>query len=114
MTASKASWTILEVLQWTTARFQERGIGSPRLDAELLAAHAFGLTRVHLYTQFDRPLLDGEDAGGGLGEIAEDTDRPGLVPGRRPRRDPSRVDHVGVDGAKPGDDAPLDVQHASV
>jgi release factor glutamine methyltransferase len=63
VTASKASWTILEVLQWTTARFQERGLGSPRLDAELLAAHAFGLTRVHLYTQFDRPLLPAELAG---------------------------------------------------
>jgi release factor glutamine methyltransferase len=60
VTASKTSWTILEVLQWTTARFQERGLSSPRLDAELLAAHAFGLTRVHLYTQFDRPLLPPE------------------------------------------------------
>jgi release factor glutamine methyltransferase len=60
VTASKASWTILEVLQWTTARFQERGMGSPRLDAELLAAHAFGLSRVQLYTQFDRPLLGPE------------------------------------------------------
>jgi release factor glutamine methyltransferase len=58
--SSKASWTILEVLQWTTARFQERGLASPRLDAELLAAHAFGLTRVQLYTQFDRPLLAAE------------------------------------------------------
>jgi release factor glutamine methyltransferase len=58
--APKASWTILEVLQWTTARFQERGMGSPRLDAELLAAHAFGLSRVQLYTQFDRPLLGPE------------------------------------------------------
>jgi release factor glutamine methyltransferase len=57
VTAAKASWTILEVLQWTTARFQERGLPSPRLDAELLAAHAFGLTRVQLYMQFDRPLL---------------------------------------------------------
>jgi release factor glutamine methyltransferase len=60
VTAPKASWTILEVLQWTTARFQERGMGSPRLDAELLAAHAFGLSRVQLYTQFDRPLLPPE------------------------------------------------------
>jgi release factor glutamine methyltransferase len=56
VTAPKA-WTILEVLQWTTARFQERGLDSPRLDAELLAAHAFALSRVQLYTQFDRPLL---------------------------------------------------------
>jgi release factor glutamine methyltransferase len=60
VTATKASWTILEVLQWTTARFSERGLDSPRLDAELLAAHAFGLSRVQLYTQFDRPLLAAE------------------------------------------------------
>jgi release factor glutamine methyltransferase len=46
----------MDVLLWTTARFQERGLGSPRLDAELLAAHALGLSRVQLYTQFDRPL----------------------------------------------------------
>jgi release factor glutamine methyltransferase len=60
VTAAKSSWTILEVLQWTTARFQERGLPSPRLDAELLAAQAFGLSRVELYTQFDRPLLPPE------------------------------------------------------
>jgi release factor glutamine methyltransferase len=60
VTDSKANWTILDVLNWTTARFKERGIGSPRLDAELLAAHAFSLSRVQLYTQFDRPLLPEE------------------------------------------------------
>ena len=43
-------------MQWTTARFTERGVSSPRLDGELLAAHALGLSRVQLYTQFDRPL----------------------------------------------------------
>jgi release factor glutamine methyltransferase len=51
-----APWTILEVLKWTTARFAERGLPTPRLDAELLAAHAFALQRVSLYTEFDRPL----------------------------------------------------------
>jgi release factor glutamine methyltransferase len=56
----KAPWTILEVLKWTTARFAERGLTSPRLDAELLAADALGMTRVALYTQFDRPLEAGE------------------------------------------------------
>jgi release factor glutamine methyltransferase len=60
LTPPKASWTIIDVLQWTTARFGERGLASPRLDAELLAAHALGLTRVQLYTQFDRPLLAAE------------------------------------------------------
>ncbi len=56
MTARQGVWTILEVLRWTTTRFEERGMASARLDAELLAAHAFGLSRVQLYTQFDRPL----------------------------------------------------------
>jgi release factor glutamine methyltransferase len=51
-----AIWTILEVLKWTTSRFAERGIPTARLDAELLAAHAFALPRIGLYTQFDRPL----------------------------------------------------------
>jgi release factor glutamine methyltransferase len=51
-----APWTILEVLNWTTTRFVERSLPSPRLDAELLAAHAFGLARIQLYAQFDRPL----------------------------------------------------------
>jgi release factor glutamine methyltransferase len=60
LTPPKASWTIMDVLLWTTARFGERGISSPRLDAELLAAHALGLSRVQLYTQFDRPLLAAE------------------------------------------------------
>jgi release factor glutamine methyltransferase len=55
-----ASWTILDVLKWTTARFSERGLATPRLDAELLAGHAFGLPRVGLYTQFDRPLAADE------------------------------------------------------
>jgi release factor glutamine methyltransferase len=46
----------MEVIRWTTSRFEERGIATPRLDAELLVAHALGLPRVQLYVQFDRPL----------------------------------------------------------
>jgi release factor glutamine methyltransferase len=49
-------WTVLEVLRWTTSRFSQRGLASPRLDAEILAAHALGVSRVQLYVQFDRPL----------------------------------------------------------
>ena len=55
-----ARWTVLEVIRWTVARFTERGIETPRLDAELLVAHALGLPRVQLYVQFDRPLLPAE------------------------------------------------------
>ena len=55
-----ATWTVLDVVRWTTARFVERGIGSPRLDAELLVAHVLSLPRVQLYVQFERVLTPEE------------------------------------------------------
>jgi release factor glutamine methyltransferase len=39
-----------------TSRFTDRGLGTPRLDAEVLVAHTLGVSRVQLYVQFDRPL----------------------------------------------------------
>jgi release factor glutamine methyltransferase len=53
-------WTVLEVLRWTTGRFDERGLPTPRLDAEVLIADALRLPRVQLYVQFDRPLTADE------------------------------------------------------
>lgn len=44
-------------------RFEKHGVESARLDAELLAAEAFGLSRVELYMHFDRPLVEQELAG---------------------------------------------------
>ncbi|HXI54431.1 MAG TPA: peptide chain release factor N(5)-glutamine methyltransferase, partial [Polyangia bacterium] len=41
--AVPARWTVLDVIRWTTSRFEERGLASPRLDAELLAAQALGI-----------------------------------------------------------------------
>jgi release factor glutamine methyltransferase len=58
--AAPARWTVLEVIRWTVARFTERALATPRLDAELLVAHALGLPRVQLYVQFDRPLVPDE------------------------------------------------------
>jgi release factor glutamine methyltransferase len=58
--APPARWTVLEVVRWTVARFTERDLATPRLDAELLVAHALGLPRLQLYVQFDRPLLPDE------------------------------------------------------
>jgi release factor glutamine methyltransferase len=55
-----ATWTVLDVVRWTTARFVERGIGTPRLDAELLVAHVLSLPRVQLYVQFERVLTPEE------------------------------------------------------
>jgi release factor glutamine methyltransferase len=53
-------WTTLRVLNWTQARFTERGVPSPRLDAEVLLGHVLGLSRVGLYTSFDKPLAERE------------------------------------------------------
>lgn len=55
-----ARWTLLDVIKWTTARFTERRLDTPRLDAEILVAHALGLSRVQLYVQHDRPLTAAE------------------------------------------------------
>lgn len=50
----------MSVLRWTTGRFEERRLGTPRLDAEVLIAAALGLPRLQLYVQFDRPLATPE------------------------------------------------------
>ena len=52
--------TVGEVLRGATEYLERKGVGSPRLDAERLLAHALGLTRLELYTQHDRPLSEGE------------------------------------------------------
>jgi release factor glutamine methyltransferase len=51
---------VLEVLQSTTAYFQQKKIDNPRLNIEHLLAHVLGKTRMDLYLEFDRPLGDPE------------------------------------------------------
>lgn len=46
-------WTVLRLLQWTTEFFEKRGSDSPRLDAEVLLAHARECSRIELYTAFE-------------------------------------------------------------
>jgi release factor glutamine methyltransferase len=62
-TTPPVRWTVLEIVRWTTTRFSQRGLASPRLDAEILVAHALGISRVQLYVQYDRPLEAAELAG---------------------------------------------------
>jgi release factor glutamine methyltransferase len=50
------TWTIARVLDWTRQDFAARGMGSPRLDAELLLAFVLELRRVDLYVRFEQPL----------------------------------------------------------
>lgn len=47
------TWTLLRLLSWTTDYLAAHGSSSPRLDAEVLLAHARGCERIDLYTAFD-------------------------------------------------------------
>lgn len=48
------TWTIGKLLTWTTDYLKKGGSTSPRLDAEVLLAHACGRQRIELYTAFDQ------------------------------------------------------------
>lgn len=53
-------WTVQKILAWTTDFFRNKGLESPKLEAELLLAHVLGVNRVKLYMQWDRPLVPAE------------------------------------------------------
>jgi release factor glutamine methyltransferase len=58
--ATKPVWTIEAVTRWATDDFRARGIESPRLDAEVLLAHALNTTRMKLILDAHRPLSPDE------------------------------------------------------
>jgi release factor glutamine methyltransferase len=60
MPAGGDSATLVDILGRTTEFLQSRGVGTPRLDAELLLGHVLGLERMQLYLQFDRPVIEAE------------------------------------------------------
>lgn len=59
MTASAGeAWTVRRILAWTTEHLQKHGSETPRLDTEILLAHARKCRRIDLYTHYDDPLSD--------------------------------------------------------
>ena len=54
------TWTIRSVLAWAKGYLQDKGIDTPRLDAEVLLSHALGKERIQLYLDMDRPLSPDE------------------------------------------------------
>jgi release factor glutamine methyltransferase len=54
------AWTVRSVLQWLADDLRARGMSSPRLDAELLVAHALSTTRIQLVIDATRALDDTE------------------------------------------------------
>ncbi len=55
-TTLSTEWTIREVLNWTRGYFEAAGIVQPRLEAEILLAHALDVERLNLYMSPDQPL----------------------------------------------------------
>ena len=55
-------WTIQRILEWTTGFLRQKGIESPRVEAELLLAHARKCPRIRLYMDFNSVLSDAERA----------------------------------------------------
>ena len=53
-------WTVRRNIDWTTAHLKKHGSDTPRLDTEILLAHARGCRRIELYTRFDDVLSERE------------------------------------------------------
>lgn len=49
-------WRIKDLVEWTTRYFGEKGIGEPRLEAEVLLAHVLQKNRVYLYANYEEPV----------------------------------------------------------
>lgn len=54
--ARSASRRTLELIGLTVPFFERKGVDNPRLNAELLLAHALQCQRIELYTRFEEPL----------------------------------------------------------
>ncbi len=60
--SSSEGWTVQRILEWTATFLKQKGVESPRLEAELLLAHARKCPRIRLYTDFTELLTDSERA----------------------------------------------------
>lgn len=52
--------TVLELINLSTDYLKNKGIDSPRINAELLLAKVLSCKRLDLYLSFDRPLIENE------------------------------------------------------
>ena len=59
---AQEAWTIKRILDWTSGYLERKGDEHPRRSAEWLLADVMGLSRVELYTNFDKPLTPEEQS----------------------------------------------------
>ena len=52
--------SLVEILTRTEVFLRERGIATPRLDAELLLCEVLGMKRLQIYLEHDRPITNAE------------------------------------------------------
>ncbi|MEX0725532.1 MAG: peptide chain release factor N(5)-glutamine methyltransferase [Planctomycetaceae bacterium] len=57
---SDDAWTVRRILDWTIPHLKKHGSDTPRLDAEILLAHARKCPRIKLYTEYDSVLTDAQ------------------------------------------------------
>ncbi|MDA1211701.1 MAG: peptide chain release factor N(5)-glutamine methyltransferase, partial [Planctomycetota bacterium] len=54
------AWTVRRILDWTIPHLKKHGSDTPRLDAEILLAHARQCPRIKLYTEYGAVLTDAQ------------------------------------------------------
>ena len=47
------AWTVRKLLSWTQDFLKKKGLDTPRLDSEILLAHALGCPKIELYVRID-------------------------------------------------------------
>lgn len=60
MAANDQTWTVKAILDWCEGYLANKGDASPRHAAQYLLGEAMRLSRIELYTNFDKPLTDEE------------------------------------------------------
>ena len=60
MSTAPKLWTIGSMLTWTEQFFAEKGVDTPRLDAEVLLSHMLEKDRIYCYSHYDEPLETAE------------------------------------------------------
>ena len=56
-TSTEQPWTIGRLLEWTERFLGEKGSESPRLDAQVLLAHAIACKRIDLYARVTNQII---------------------------------------------------------